>query len=195
VKVAQRLAVSFLAAGLWLFLPGSAFAARLVTAVVQLDGQTVLSSKYQDNDFWGAPPGPAVVWRYLGKEPMWAEEPVLVTADAAQRLEAKLKGSLDIRLQHVNHLIVQAKASELTLIRANPSSDKWFLPTEEVERLALANGIPGLRSPSHSQEANTWLGLSIATVVLVGSVSAWLLIRSRQEHPVNNQADLPDKEM
>jgi hypothetical protein len=118
---------------------------------------------------------------------------VLVTADAAQPLQAKLKGSLVIRLQHVNHLIVQAKASELTLIRANPSSDKWFLPTEEVERLAPANGIAGLPSPSRSQRANTWLGLSIATVVLVVSISAWLLIRSRQDHPVNHEADLPNK--
>jgi hypothetical protein len=186
VKVGQRLAVNALAAGLWLLLPGSAFAARLVTAIVQLDGQTVLSSTYQDDDFWGAPPGAATVWRYLGKEPMWAEKTARVTADAAEPLQAKLTGSFVIRLQHVDSLIVQAKASELTLIRADPSSDKWFLPTEEVERLAEANGIPGLPPPSLFQRASTWLGLSIAAVVLVGTISASLLIRGRQEHPVNS---------
>jgi hypothetical protein len=178
--------VTLLATGLWLFLPGSAFAARLVSAIVQLDGQTVLSSTYQDDDFWGAPPGGATVWRYLGKEPMWAEKTVRVTGEAAEPLRAKLKGILVIRLQHVDSPIVEAKASELTLIRADPSSDKWFLPAEEVERLAEANGIPGLPSPSLFQPAITWLGLSLAAVVLVGSISVWLLFRRRQEHQVNN---------
>ncbi|RDJ93186.1 hypothetical protein B4Q13_23650 [Lacticaseibacillus rhamnosus] len=37
---------------------------------------------------------------------------------------------------------LEAKAAEITLIRADPSSDQWFLPAEEVERLAQANGIP-----------------------------------------------------
>jgi hypothetical protein len=185
VKLGQGLAVNLLAAGLWLFLTGSAFAARLVTAIVQLDGQTVLSLTYQDDDFWGAPPGAATVWRYLGKEPMWAEKNVRGTGEAAEPLQAKLKGTLVIRLQHVDSPIVEAKASELTLIRADPSSDKWFLPAEEVERLAEANGIPGLPSPSLFQPAITWLGLSIAAIVLVGSISVWLLFRRRQEHPVN----------
>ena len=186
MKMGRRWVVNGLAAGLWLFLPGSAFAARLVSATIELDGQTVLSSTYEDDDFWGAPPGAATVWRYLGKEPMWAEKPVRVTADAAEPLQAKLKGALVIRLQHVHSLIVQAKASELTLIRAAPSSDKWFLPAEEVERLAKANGIPGLPSPSLFPRASIWLGLCLAAVVLAGSIRAWLLIRRRQEHPVNH---------
>ena len=186
MRIGQRFAMNLLAAGLWLFLPGSAFGARLLTAIVQLDGQTVLSSKYQDDDFWGHPPGPAIVWRYLGKEPMWTEEPMRITADAAEPLQAKLKASLVIRVQHVDHLIVQAKASELTLIRTDISSDRWFLPPEDVERLAQANGIPGLRSPSHVQPTRTSLGPSIVAIALVGSISAWLLIRRRQQHPVNN---------
>jgi hypothetical protein len=182
----RRLAIWLLAAGLWLSLQGSAFAARLVTAVVQLDGQTVLRSTYQDDDFWGTPPGAATVWRYLGQEPMWVEKGGQVTADAAEPAQAKLKGSLVIRLQHVDRLIVEAKAAELTLTRADPSSDKWFLPAEEVERLAQANGIPAVPSLTLLERASTWLGLSIAAVVLVVSTCAWLWIRSWRP-PSNEQ--------
>jgi hypothetical protein len=182
-SVAQRLAVSLLAVGLWLSMPAPAFAARLVTATFQRDGQTVLRSTYQDNDFWGAPPGAATVWRYLGKEPMWVEKGVQVAADAAEPLQAKLKGSLVIRLQHVDRLIVEAKADDITLIRADPSSQKWFLPTEEVERLAQANGILDLASPTLFERANIWLWLSVAAVAVV-SICTWLLIRARRR-PAN----------
>jgi hypothetical protein len=166
---------------LWLALGNSAFAARLLSATVQLNGQTVLHSKYQDDDFWGAPPGAATVWRYLGKEPLWVEKGAEVQADAADPLRAKLQGNVVIRLQHVDRLIAEAKAADLTLIRADPSSDKWFLPAEGVERLAQANGIPAVPSPTPIERASTWLGLSIAAGVLVMSISTWLLIRRRRQ--------------
>jgi hypothetical protein len=114
----------------------STFAARLLSATVELNGQMVLRTAYEDDDFWGSPPGAATVWRYLGKERLWVEKEAQVCAGAAHPLRAKLRGTLIIRLQHVDRLIVEAKAAELTLIRADPSSDKWFLPAEEVERLA-----------------------------------------------------------
>ncbi len=180
MRMGQCLAVNLLAAGLWLSMPDSAFAARLVTVLVQLDGQTVLTSTYEDDDFWGAPPSAATVWRYLGKEPMWAEKGVQVTADAAAPLQAKLKGSVVIRLQHVDHLIVEVRTSELILIRADPSSIRWFLPAEEVERLAEANGIPGVPRPTLFQRASTWLGLSAVAAVLAVSLGAWLLLRARR---------------
>jgi hypothetical protein len=159
----------------------STFAARLVSATVQLNGQTVLHSTYQDEDFWGAPPGAATVWRYLRKEPLWVEPGAQVQADATDSLQAKLRGLLIIRLQHVNRLIVDAKAAELTLIRTAPSSDKWFVPAEEVERLAQANGIPAVPSLTLFERASTWLGLGIATVVLIVSLSAWPWIRRRRQ--------------
>ena len=177
----QRLGVSVLGVWLWLAMGSSAFAARLLSAIVQLNGQTVLQSAYQDNDFWGAPPAAATVWRYLGKEPLWVGKGAQVQADAADPLRAKLWGNLVIRVRHVDRLIVEAKAAELTLIRAAPSSDKWFLPAEEVERLAQANGIPAAPSLTLLGRAGTWLGLSIAAVVLVVSLSAWLLIRRRRQ--------------
>jgi hypothetical protein len=180
VRKRQRLAVSLLGVWLWLAMGNSAFAARLLSATVELNGQTVLHSQYQDDDFWGAPPGAATVWRYLGKEPLWVEKGAQLHADAADPLRAKLRGNLVIRLQHVDRLIVEAKAADLTLIRAGPSSDKWFLPAEEVERLAQANGIPALPSPGLFERPSTWVGLSIVAVVLVMSISTWLLIRRRR---------------
>lgn len=188
----RRLAVSLLAVWLWLAMDSSAFAARLLSATFQQNGQTVLMTKYQDDDMWGAPPGAATVWRYLGKKPLWVEEGATIQADAADPLQAKLRGALVIRLQHVDRVIVEAKAAELTLIRADPSGDQWFLAVEEVERLARANGIPDVPSPTPFQRASTWLGLGVAVavvfmvVVVVVGIGAWVLLRARRR-PVGDQ--------
>src|SRR5262245_13760250 len=136
----HRRAVFLLTTSLWLAMTNPASAARLLTATIKLNGQTVLQATYPDNDYWGAPPA-ATVWRYLGKEPMSVEK-AQIQADAADPLQATLRGDLVIRILHVDRLIVEAKATEVTLIRTSPASDKWILPAEEVERLAQANGIP-----------------------------------------------------
>jgi hypothetical protein len=78
---------------------------------------------------------------------------------------------------------VEAKASELILIRADPSSDKWFLAADEVERLAEANGIPGVPPPTLFQRASTWLGLSVLAAVAAVSGGAWLLLRAWRRPP------------
>jgi hypothetical protein len=135
---------------------------------------------------WGAPPGDATVWRYLGKKPLWVEAGAKIQADADDPLQAKLRGALVIRLQHVDRVIVEAKAAELTLIRADSSGEQWFLATEEVERLAQANGIPDVPSPAPFQRASTWLWLCVAAavvLVMVLSISAWLLLRTRRRPP------------
>jgi hypothetical protein len=98
-------------------------------------------------------------------------------------LQVKLRGALVIRLQHVDRVIVEAKAAELTLIRADPSGDQWFLATEEVERLAQANGIPDEPPPTPVQRASTWHGLGVAAavvLVLFLSIGVWLLLRTRR---------------
>jgi hypothetical protein len=80
-------------------------------------------------------------------------------------------------------VIVEAKATELTLIRADPSGDQWFIPVEEVERLAQANGIPGVPSPSLFHGASTQLGVSVAAAVVVVIIGAWLFLRARRWPP------------
>lgn len=173
----QLRVVCLLGVGLWLAAGGPAFAARLLTATVQLDGQTVLQSKYQDDDSWGTPPGPATVWRYLGKEPIWVEQGAQIQADAADPVRAKLRGNVVVRVQHVDRLIVEAKADELTLVRANPSSENWYLPADEVERLAQANGIPAAPSRTRFERVSLWLWPVVAALVV--GISACLLIRRR----------------
>jgi hypothetical protein len=78
-----------------------------------------------------------------------------------------------------------AKSAELRLIRADSSSDKWFLPAEEVERLAQANGISAVPSVMGFEHARTCLGPSIAAVVVV-TISAWLISKRRRQPSVNN---------
>lgn len=182
MRMRSHCAVNLLAVWLWVSMDSSAFGARLLSATVQLDGQTVLQTSYQDDDMWSAPPGAATVWRYLSKKPLSAEKVVQLEVDNSKPLQAKLQGTLVIRMQHVNRVIVEAKATELTLIRADPASDQWYLPVDEVERLAQANGIPGLPSATLFQFASTWLGLTAAAAVVV-SLAAWLLLRARQRHP------------
>jgi len=177
---------TFLAVLVWLAMCNPASAARLLTATVKLNGQTVLQSTYPDNDYWGAPPA-ATVWRYLGKEPMSVEKATRIEADAADPLRAKLRGDLLIRILHVGRLIVEAKADELTLVRTDPESDKWFLPADEVERLAQANRIPDVPSLSLFEPAIAWIGFGIL-VVLVVSAGAWLLIRKRRR-PVHEHVN------
>src|SRR5262249_29715057 len=165
VKNCEKLAVIPLAVCLWLAIGNSASAARLLTATIELNGQTVLQSTYPDNDYWGAPPA-AAVWRYFGREPMSVEK-AQIPADAADPLQAKFRGDLVIRILHVDRLIVEATATDLTLIRRSPASDKWFLPAEEVERLAQANGIPDEPSLALFDSSTAWLGLGIAAVVVI----------------------------
>src|SRR5262249_30193633 len=101
---------------------------------------------------------------------------------AVEPTQAKLRGNLVIRLLHVDRLIVEAKAAELTLIREGPSSDKWFLSAEEVERLAQANGIPAEPAPSLFERGGTWLGLVVAAAVAaVVSMCGWLFLRARRQ--------------
>jgi len=114
----------------------SAFAARLLTATVEVDGKLVLQTAYDDNGTEKA----ATVWRYLAGEPSWAET-AKIRPDEADPQRAQLNGNIVIRIQHVDRPIVQATASELELVRIGSPGDRWFLPDAEVERLAAASGI------------------------------------------------------
>lgn len=176
-----RAAVGLLAAWCWLATGAPAFAARLLNATIELNGQRVQRTYYQDNDMWSAPPGPPVVWRYLGEKPLWAEKGASIKADPADALKARLEGALVIRFQHGDRPIVEAKASELSLMRSDPASDLWFLPKAEVERLALANGIPSVPAPSWLESPSVGLAAAAMAAALVAFFVArqWLLERRR----------------
>lgn len=111
-------------------------AARLLTATVELDGQIVLNTAYPDD----SNPYQERVWRYLADPPGWTESSK-IQASHDDPLRAELKGEIVIRIVHVSRTIVEARATELTLVRPDPLSDYWHLPDSEVERVATANGI------------------------------------------------------
>ena len=139
----------------------SAFAARLLTATVEVDGQLVLQTAYSDS----GTEKPATVWRYLAGEPGWAET-AKIQADEAEPQRARLKGNIVIRIQHVDRQIVQANASELELVRIGLPGDRWFLPETEVERLAAASGIsPPPVLPSWTGPLWPWLAVGAAMVI------------------------------
>ncbi len=167
MNLLRRHRITCLLAGLLcLVLVNSALAARFLTAIFQVDGQTVLESAYEDDDWFGPPPGAQVVWRYLAKEPLGVERKSLISVDRADPLKAKLRGHVVIRIQHVDRLIIERETSELRLIRTTPSSERWFVPTEEVER--VAKGLPPPNDPR--------LLLSVV-LVLVTVIAAWLMYR------------------
>lgn len=155
-----------------------ASAARALTATVEVDGRIVLQTFYTDD---GLQP-PERVWRLLGREPGHATT-AAIPADAADPSRAALRGDLVVRIRHVDRTIVEAKASELTLVRAEPSGDRWFLPGEEVERVAHANGIPR-PSPLALSERETMLavlwGGGATLVVVLALTTLWRVRRRRQ---------------
>ncbi len=90
----------------------------------------------------------------------------MISVDRADPLKAKLRGHVVIRIQHVDRLIIARETSELRLIRTTPSSERWFVPAEEVER--VAKGLPPPNDPR--------LLLSVV-LVLVTVIAAWLMYR------------------
>src|SRR5262249_5957999 len=138
--------------------------------------RVVLCSYYQDDGY----PGAVVVWRYLAKPPLSVEKGSQVKASPVDALETKLQGPLLVRIQHVDRVLVEARASELTLMRTDPSGDKWFLPWEEVERLAQANGIPSVPEPASWERQTVRFAVIGAGVVVVAALAGWLLFRARQ---------------
>src|SRR5262249_41240641 len=143
VRVRLSLPVSLLAGVLWLLSDGSASAARHLKGTVELNDKVVLRTSFDD----GNEPVP-VLWRQLGEDVLWEEEAAKIDPDAADASAAKLRGALVIRIYHVDRLLVEAKADELSLKRAGPAGDRWSIPMAEVERIAQANGIPNPPSPT-----------------------------------------------
>jgi hypothetical protein len=139
MRIGYPLTATLAALFLWNLTGSSASAARNLKATIELDGTVVLSSTYFGPDRTS----PAKVWRYLSKEPSSSVEfAPLIKANPARPLRLDLNGAIAVRFRFGNRTIAEVTASKLTLVRASPTSDRWFLPGEEVERLAKSNGIP-----------------------------------------------------
>jgi hypothetical protein len=143
----------------------SAWAARLLKAEIEVDGKVVLQTAYSDR----GTESPATVWRYLGDEPGWADT-AMIQPNESDPQRARLVGNIVIRVQHGGSPLVEARASELELIRVGSPNDRWYLPEAEVERIAAANGIG---PPSNSSKSPLHVGMWLAvggTVVILGLV-------------------------
>jgi hypothetical protein len=168
---------------------GPAHAARLLGATVELDGRVVLSTAYEDD----SNPYPERVWRYLGREPLWADVSE-VSADPANPARANLRGPLLIRIRHTTSPIVESTASELTLVRKETTGDRWFLPEGEVERIAQANGIPRPALLALS-EGESWriafVGGGLVLITGLGLFAVWRVGASRRAAAGRRGVHLP----
>ena len=150
----------------------SAFGMRFLKASVELNGQVVLRSAYED----GGRVDGATVWRYWGTEPMFGEVSHPFEASSEDPLQATLDGSLYLKFEHGIRIIVDGRANKVTLIRTHINSNLWFLPRAEVERIAQLSGIPA--APRDYSEL---LGCCLPfSIVVVGAVIL-LCIAARRE--------------
>ena len=180
---AMFLAVALLVSG-----PSAAFAARIGTIEIRVDGKVLLRGSTHDN---GAPP-PSVVWRYLsrptGLDELRPEPGVEIVPDAGDPLRATLKGKIVVEVQFAG----KAEVSELRLVRKSPSAG-WSVAEEDVAR--MANGmnlstVPGLpevvgrpaASAERAEDAGEvswpWVIAGAVGVVLAAGIAA-LCFRSR----------------
>jgi hypothetical protein len=164
--------------GLVLFLCQPATAARLLQVYIEQNGDVVMHGYYQDGGLADA----ATVWRYLQRPPIMVDDDaVAVKANAASPLQAELAGDVTMRIQHVNHIIAQARLSTLALRRVDEQTFGWFLPAAEVERTAAIAGLGGPNTPSNGGAYPRAMPaiVVVLALVLTGLIAAvtFLLIR------------------
>ncbi len=119
------------------------------------------------------------MWSYLGQPPIFVERTPPVVADSMDLLHTTLQGDLVVRVKQSDHVIVEAKASELTLVRDDATGEKWFLSADDVQRLAQQLGI------AHEPLSTSWdqavvLPLALLFGVAIAGVCAWALLRLRR---------------
>ncbi len=160
----------------------SAFGMRFLKASVELNGQVVLRSAYKD----GGRVDGATVWRYWGTEPMFGEVSHPFEASSEDPLRTTLVGSLHLKFEHVNRIIVEGRVNKLTLIRTHIDSNLWFLPRTEVERIAKLSGISA--APLDYEKLLAWLCLCIIVVGIPGLyvVAARRAMRESKETDCNS---------
>ena len=165
--------------GITLFFAQPASAARLLKVYIEMDGNVIVHTFYDD----GGRADAARVWRYLQDPPIMVDDDVTaVQADLNSPLQATLEGDLLVRIQHKTGIIAQARLSTLVLRRESEQTQAWFLPVAEVERTA---GAAGLGPPSTPwREVMLPAGLTpivaILALILVGVLVATALFFPRR---------------
>ena len=104
----------------------------LLDLEVRVDGALVLTTGFDASD--SAPL--KEIWANAARPPFSADSAsstVVPTAD--DPLKAKLKGTVSLRIIHVDRLITSAAVPDLELKRDNPGDHKWYLPESELQRV------------------------------------------------------------
>ena len=111
---------------------------RLLAMEVYQDDQLVLRTKFDVPDS----EGPSGFWRRAGEAPFAADEQVArVKANDDNPLQARLTGSVKIRILHVDRVLTSASVTDCELMRNSPDSLGWYLPEKEVQRAKQAAGF------------------------------------------------------
>ena len=110
----------------------SALQGATITEVkYRLEGKSVARMMYSGRGEWG----PDKYWKLLGDEPMFASENKLVP-DQPDGKVATLRGKVKVSIMVRSTIIGIVDCENLKLIRKNAKSTSWYLPKEEMKRLA-----------------------------------------------------------
>jgi WD40 repeat protein len=141
-----------------------AAAARLLNVYIELDGNVIAHTFYDD----GGRADATAVWRYLKDPPIMVDDDATaVRADPSNPLQATLEGNLLVRIQHKTRVIAQARLSTLMLRRADEQTQEWFLPMAEVERTAGAAGLGRPSAPPREVKLSVGLPAMVAIFTLI----------------------------
>jgi hypothetical protein len=112
-----------------------AFAQRLLTMTVELNGHPVLRTVYEDK----GTATPVEIWRnLLSQSPSADPELNEIQPDPRDPQVATLKGPVVVSVEEGNNLIGRAEVEDLTLRRSNTTTVKWYLDFDDVFRTAFA---------------------------------------------------------
>lgn len=171
-----------------------AFAQRELTFEADLNGKTVLRTKYMDDGSANA----VDAWRYsLIKEPPVDAEVIDFEPVKEDPKQAYLKGSITLRMKVGDAVLGEANLEELTLMRKDPSSLRWHLSQEEVYRTAFKAGLSDLTLVEfyykrltdkfpYSQrfsDGKTWWFILIPVLVLAVFFVFWMYVKDMASIP------------
>jgi LPXTG-motif cell wall-anchored protein len=156
-----------------------AAAARLLTATIAVNGETMLESAYVDDGHADA----AEVWSYVAQNPLWVEVAPAKTDRSLDESRIDYKGAITIRVNQADYTIVEAKTDHAAIVRDSESGDRWYVPVEELDRIAAENGLPQIhvvrqvRQDRRMRAAGAILAVLIGAAVIAG---AGFLARKRR---------------